>query len=159
MVSRSWNWKLSHYVWDSFNRKENCFFQRKKSPVMTWEQVKDPSRLSTLSTLSFTSVPFQGQKFTVRFSKRNPRSGLTSFNRRFAFFPKPNHMSPVPKQDQSDQHLVCHHQTHCSQAFESHPEMRERKCFCASVRKGTVLLWGNLTSLEDNAKGLCAMPG
>lgn len=56
-----------------FQQERKLFFQRKKPPVMTWGQVKDPSRLSTLSTLSFTSVPFQGQKFTIRFFQTEPK--------------------------------------------------------------------------------------
>lgn len=62
-------------------------------------------------------------------------------------------MYSVPKQDQSNQHLVCHNQMHWSQAFESHPEMLERKSFSASATsdKGHVTPCGNLTSLNGDA--------
>lgn len=62
-------------------------------------------------------------------------------------------MYSVPKQDQSNQHLVCHNQMHWSQAFESHPEMLERKSFSASAAsdKGHVIPCGNLTSLNGDA--------
>lgn len=62
-------------------------------------------------------------------------------------------MYSVPKQDQSNQHLVCHNQMHWSQAFESHPEMLERKSFSTSATsdKGHVIPCGNLTSLNGDA--------
>lgn len=114
--------------------KKKKFFQRNKSPVMASRgQVRDPSRPSTLSAPPFTSAPFSGAKVHRSFLQTEPRGGLTSFNKRFTFFPKPNHMSPAPKQDQSDRHLVCHRQTLCSQTFESHPEMLKREtllCVC-----------------------------
>lgn len=143
MVFLSWNWKLSNY----FNSKENSFFNRDIS-------CHDVNRESERSLASLFRVsPLDGAKVHHSFFWSRPKSGLTSLNKRFTFFPKPNTtMSPVPKQDQSDQHLVCHHQMYCSQAFESHSEMLERKCFCVSVTiskrqsftvRKSYLIWGS----------------